>query len=237
MTVLGLIAVYLERLPQNNAYVMGAASPERNSPQQGSDLLFSALLLGYGLIWIWLAIAPVNRRDWFLENLLAVTCVSILILTRSRFRFSLLSYCLIMLFMALHAVGAHYTYAEVPFGFWLKDWFALSRNPFDRIVHFSFGALLIHPVREWLMRLAGVRRVWSYYLPVSAILAQSGLFEVIEAIVAVLVSPELGNAYLGTQGDEWDAQKDMASALAGALLSSSLTIALSRDARGIYPSS
>ncbi len=214
---------------------MGAASPERNSPQQGSDRLFSALLLAYGLIWIWLAVAPINRRDWFLENLLAVTFVSLLILTRSRFRFSLLSYCLITLFMTLHAVGAHYTYAEVPFGFWLKDIFSLSRNPFDRIVHFAYGALLAYPVREVLMHLAGARGRWSYYLPASAILAQNGLFEIIESVVAALVSPELGNAYLGTQGDEWDAQKDMASALAGALLSMSLTIALSKDARGIYP--
>ncbi|MDH5253977.1 MAG: DUF2238 domain-containing protein, partial [Nitrospira sp.] len=92
--------------------------------------LFSGLLLWYGLLWTWLAIAPVNRRDWFLENLLALALVTLLLLTYRRFQFSSLSYGLITLFMTLHAVGAHYTYAEVPFGFWLKDVLSLSRNPF-----------------------------------------------------------------------------------------------------------
>jgi putative membrane protein len=194
--------------------------------QHRRERLFHGLLLWYGLFWTWLAVEPVNRRDWFLENLLAVTFVALLVLTRRRFRFSSLSYCLIVIFLTLHAVGAHYTYAEVPFGFWLKDLFALSRNPFDRLVHFAYGALLFYPVRELLVRLAGVRGFWSYYLSVTTILAQSGLFEVIEAVVAVIVSPELGSTYLGTQGDEWDAQKDMAAAFAGALLAMTCALAM-----------
>lgn len=186
------------------------------------------LLLWYGIVWTWLAIEPLNRRDWLLENLLALTAVALLVLTYRRFRFSPFSYGLIALFMTLHAIGAHYTYAEVPLGFWIKDALAISRNPFDRIVHFAYGALLVYPMREWLMRLAGIRGVWSYYLPVSAILAQSGLFEVIESVVAIVVSPELGSTYLGTQGDEWDAQKDMASAFTGAVLTMALTLATSK---------
>jgi putative membrane protein len=141
--------------------------------------------------------------------------VVLLVLTYRRFQFSNVSYGLIAFFMTLHAVGAHHTYAEVPLGFWLKDLFSLSRNPFDRLVHFAFGALLVYPVREWLMRLAGVREVWSYYLPVSAVLA----------------SPELGNAYLETQGDEWDAQKDMASAFGGAALAMIVTLTISKGVR------
>jgi putative membrane protein len=190
--------------------------------------LVQGLLLWYGLFWIWLAIEPINRRDWLLENLLAVTGVALLVLTYRRFQFSRQSYYLIALFLTMHAVGAHYTYAEVPFGFWLKDLLTLSRNPFDRIVHFGYGALLVIPMRELLMRLARVQGFWSYYLPISAILAQSGLFEVIESVVAVIVSPALGNLYLGTQGDEWDAQKDMAAAFAGALLAMSVSFASSR---------
>jgi len=193
-----------------------------------SSHLASALLLCYGLLWIWLAIAPVNRRDWFLENLLALALVILLLLTYRRFQFSSLSYGLITLFMTLHAVGAHYTYAEVPFGFWLKDLLSMSRNPFDRIVHFTYGALLAYPVREALIRLVGVRGLWSYSLPASLILAQSGLFEIIESVVAAFVSPELGSAYLGTQGDEWDAQKDMASAFGGAVLAMIVTLTTSR---------
>jgi putative membrane protein len=176
------------------------------------------LLAGYLLLWGWLAIAPIDRQDWLLENLLAVTLVAILVLTHRWFQFSNLSYVLIALFMALHAIGAHYTYAKVPAGFWLQEVFGLTRNPFDRIVHFSYGCLLVLPIRELLMRLAGVRGFWSYYLPISAVLAQSGFFEVVEGVVAAIVNPELGSAYLGTQGDEWDAQKDMLAAFTGALV-------------------
>jgi len=195
--------------------------------RRGSRRLLLGLLLSYGLLWTWLAIAPVDRRDWLLENLLALALVAVLALTYRRFAFSATSYCLIALFLMLHAIGAHYTYAEVPFGFWLKNALALSRNPFDRIAHFAYGALLVYPLRELLVRLAGVRGLWSYYLPVSAVLAQSGFFEVIEAIVAMIVSPELGSMYLGTQGDEWDAQKDMAAAFIGSIFTMACTLVLS----------
>lgn len=207
---------------------MKGGLPSLGRAESRSARLFSGLLLWYGLLWTWLAIAPVNRRDWLLENLLTFALMLLLTLTYRRFQFSTLSYCLITFFMTLHAVGAHYTYAEVPLGFWLQDLLSLSRNPFDRIVHFAYGALLVYPMREILMRLAGVRGLWSYYLSVGSILAQSGLFEVVESIVAALVSPELGNAYLGTQGDQWDAQKDMAAALGGAALAMGFTFATSK---------
>lgn len=210
---------------------MADGTTDRSGEGQKNRRLAQGLLLWYGVCWIWLAIEPVNRRDWFLENLLAVTGVVLLALTYRRFQFSRLSYCLIAVFLTLHAIGAHYTYAEVPFGFWLKDLLALSRNPFDRIVHFGYGALLVIPMRELLMRLAKTQGFWSYYLPVSAILAQSGLFEVIESMVAVIVSPELGSLYLGTQGHEWDAQKDMAAAFAGAFLAMAGSFAMSRFPR------
>lgn len=176
------------------------------------------LLVWYVMWWSFLAIDPLDRKDWALENVLALALVGALIATHRRFRFSSLSYLLITLFMTLHAVGAHYTYAEVPLGFWMKDTLSLSRNPFDRIVHFAFGFLLVYPLKELLMRTGRVRGVWSVYLPISGILAQSGLFELVEALVAQIVSPDLGAAYLGTQGDEWDAHKDMAAALTGAAL-------------------
>ena len=169
-----------------------------------------------------MAISPVDRGDWFLENLLALSAVAILLATYRRFQFSTVAYVLITAFLTLHAIGAHYTYAQVPFGFWLQHSFGLNRNPFDRLVHFAYGFLLVYPLRDLLMRLAGVKGFWSYYLPVSGILAQSGLFEVIEAAVAQSVSPELGAAYLGTQGDEWDAQKDMMAALTGAVIMAGL---------------
>jgi putative membrane protein len=174
--------------------------------------------LWYAALWTLLGVAPYDRQDWFLENILAIAAVAALVSTYPRFRFSPTSYILITLFLTLHAVGAYYTYAEVPFGHWLRQAFGLFRNPFDRIVHFSYGLLLVYPLRELLVRLAGVEGFWSFYLPVSGMMAQSGFFEIVEAIVAQAVSPDLGSAYLGTQGDEWDAQKDMAAASAGALM-------------------
>lgn len=190
--------------------------------------LVQGLLAWYLLFWIWMAISPVDRDDWLLENILAVTAVAVLIVTARRFQFSDLSYVLITVFLTVHAVGAHYTYAKVPFGFWLQDFVNAGRNPFDRLVHLSYGLLLAYPIREVLVRLVGVRGAWSYVLPVSATLAQSALFELIEAVAATMVSPELGAAYLGTQGDEWDAQKDMAAALTGAILMMLITLAGSK---------
>lgn len=197
---------------------MNAGVTEQHGAESGNRRLLLGLLLAYGAFWIGLAIEPVNRRDWLLENLLVLGLIPLLLLTYRRFEFSLISYGLIGLFLVLHAFGAHYTYAEVPLGYWLQHLWGLSRNPFDRMAHFAYGALLVYPVRELLIRQAGLRGRWAYVLPVCIVLAQSGFFEVLEAIVAMIVSPELGNLYLGTQGDEWDAQHDMAAALAGSVL-------------------
>lgn len=186
--------------------------------------MLRGLVVWYVGLWVLLAIDPYDRQDWLLENLLALTAVTALLLTYRRFQFSTSSYVLITAFLTLHAIGAHYTYAEVPFGFWLQRTFDLIRNPFDRIVHFSYGLLLVLPLRELLIRLGGVGGFWSYYLPVSGMVAQSGVFEMLEALVATVVSPELGTAYLGTQGDEWDAQKDMAAAAIGAIMTISFVL-------------
>ncbi len=197
---------------------MNAGVTEQHGTESGNRRILVGLLLAYSVFWVWLAIDPVNRRDWLLENLLVLTLIPLLLLTYRRFEFSLTSYCLIGLFLVLHAFGAHYTYAEVPLGYWFQHLWGLSRNPFDRMAHFAYGALLAYPIRELLIRQAGIRGGWAYVLPVCVVLAQSGFFEVLEAIVAMIVSPELGNIYLGTQGDEWDAQHDMAAALTGSIL-------------------
>ncbi len=206
------------------------ARGDRDQNRAGGDdrRILTGLLCSYVVFWVWLAIDPVDRHDWLLENLLTVGFVTVLVLTHRRFAFSLTSYCLIILFLTFHTIGAHYTYAEVPVGYWLQQTLDLSRNPFDRIAHFAYGVLLVYPIRELLVRLAGVKGLWSYYLPASGILAQSGFFEVIEAFVAMIVSPELGSMYLGTQGDEWDAQKDMAAAFVGSLLTMACAFAISR---------
>jgi putative membrane protein len=175
------------------------------------------------LLWLVTAIEPFDRRDWFLENLLVFFYAALLLATYPRFRFSVLSYLLFTIFMSLHLVGAHFTYAEVPFGFWLQDELGLARNHYDRIVHFCFGVLIAYPLREWLLRVTGARPGWSYFLTVALVLAFSGFYEVMEGIVAMIVSPELGMAYLGTQGDQWDAQHDTFLAFSGSVIAMLVT--------------
>jgi putative membrane protein len=189
------------------------------SPSKLANNRFIAILAGsYALLWTLLAIHPIDRGDWFLENLLVFAGVAVLIFTYRRFQFSNLTYVLIALFLALHAVGAHYTYAKVPAGFWMEDWLHLNRNHFDRVIHFSFGILFVYPLQELFTRAAGARATWVPWLALATITASSSFFEILEAIIAQIVHPDLGVAYLGTQGDIWDAQKDMVAAILGGIV-------------------
>jgi putative membrane protein len=120
--------------------------------------------------------------------------------------------------LILHIVGAHYTYSRMPLGLWARDHFGLSRNYYDRFAHSAFGFLLAYPIRELLLRFSGTSRAWSLWLAPAVILAVSGLFEIIESIVAEIVAPGQGVNWLGGQGDEWDAQNDMLSAMVGSFL-------------------
>lgn len=165
-----------------------------------------------------MAIAPLDRHDWMMENILFFVFFVVLTSSYRLFQFSLKSYALITIFLTLHLTGAHYTYSKVPFGFYLSEVFDITRNHFDRIVHFSFGLLLTYPIRELLIRFAKLRGFFSYYLPVDVVLACSAFFEILEWLLVLSVNPELGDAYLGTQGDIWDAQKDMALAMIGSVL-------------------
>ncbi len=183
-----------------------------------SNRVLQGLVLWLIVIWIITAIRPLYPSDWLLENLLVFLFCGLLVATYRQFRFSNFSYGLFVVFLTLHLAGAHYTYAETPFGFWLQDLFELERNHYDRIVHFCFGLLLAYPMREILLRKSGVTRAWSYFITINCVVAFSAVYEVIEVIAAMVVSPELGNAYLGTQGDEWDAQKDAFLATLGAIL-------------------
>jgi putative membrane protein len=169
-------------------------------------------------IWLVAAIYPLDRQAWALENLLLIVFVAILALTHSRLQLSTVAYCFLAAFIILHIVGTHYTYAQMPLGIWAKNVFGFSRNHYDRIAHFAFGFLLAFPVRELLVRFSGIRGAWSYWLAAAVILAVSGLFEILESIVAEIVAPGKGVEWLGGQGDEWDTQNDMLSAVIGSLL-------------------
>lgn len=182
------------------------------------NFILQGLVAWLILLWIITAINPLYPRDWLLENLLVFIYAALLIFTYRRFQFSNLSYLLFGVFISLHLCGAHYTYAETPFGFWMSEWFGFERNHYDRLVHFGYGLLVAYSFREILVREAKVVSAWSYFLAVVGIMAFSSFYEVLEGVAAMVVSPELGTAYLGTQGDEWDAQKDSFLAFAGAII-------------------
>jgi len=184
-----------------------------------SNRMLQIMVIFLLLVWIVTAINPLHPRDWLLENLLVFFAVILLVSTYRWFQFSNLSYAMFIVFLCLHMMGAHYTYSETPFGFWLQDWLGWQRNHYDRIVHFSFGLLLAYPLREELLRLPKVKRSWSYLLAVALVLALSALYEVLEGITAIIVDPDLGTAFLGTQGDQWDSQKDTLLAFLGSVVS------------------
>lgn len=209
---------------------MASSSSDLTGVNPSGVRLHQGLLAAYLVLWAALAIAPVDRRDWLLENILAVLLLGLLIGTYRRFRFSDRSYALIALFMSVHAVGAHYTYEHVPAGYWIQQALDLPRNHFDRLAHAAFGLLLTYPVRELFVRLAHLRGFWSHYFALTTVVAFSGLFEILEAWVAQIVSPDLGVLYLGAQGDIWDAQQDMTAVLTGALLCAVLTSIVQRPA-------
>jgi putative membrane protein len=177
-----------------------------------------ALAGAYAGLWLAAAVAPLDRSDWLLENLLVFAAAALLVGTHRAFVFSNFSYLLIAVFLALHAMGAHYTYSLTPFGDWLAERFALARNPYDRLVHLAFGLLLAYPLHEIARRALHVHGAWSWVVPALAVVALSSSYEIVESWTARLVDPALGQAFLGAQGDEWDAQKDMSLALCGAAI-------------------
>ncbi len=188
---------------------------------------FRLLILGIFIAtWCWAAWKPLHPDDWLLENYLVFFWVPILLLSARFFQLSDVSYGLITLFMCLHVIGSHYTYSEVPFGYTVQEWLGADRNMYDRVVHFAYGLLLAYPVREVLVRIAGLKGFWAYFFPVDVVLSMSALYEIIEWQAARFSAPELGLAFLGTQGDIWDAQKDMALAVAGALVTVLIVLVL-----------
>lgn len=188
------------------------------------------------LVWVAAAISPTDRFDWLLENVLVFIYGMLLVATYRRFPFSNASYALFIAFLTLHLAGSHYTYAEMPLGHGLKEIFSLSRNPYDRIVHFAYGLLLAYPLYELLRREGRLSISWAAFVAVNLILSSSGFYEITEGMVAALVSPELGNAYLGTQGDIWDAQRDMRAATVGAILTMVITLAHAKRRQRLGPS-
>jgi putative membrane protein len=166
---------------------------------------------------------PRSRGDWLLENLLVVIGGLLFWRLYRKPGLSTLSCVAVAVFFAFHIYGAHYTYSEAPFGFWLRDIGDTVRNPYDRLVHFLFGLLMSWPVREAICHAAAkARHRWVCMSTVMWIAAISTYYELMEWAAMLVVAPELGIAFMGTQGDVFDAHKDSALAVFGAMLSMGL---------------
>lgn len=135
------------------------------------------------------------------------------------------------IYLIMHVYGSKYTYAENPLGFWLQDFFDASRNHYDRIVHFSFGFLLAYPMRELFLIGFKFKKWVSWLLPIEITLSVSAFYELIEWAVADIFFKEQGAAYLGTQGDIWDAQKDIFLAFTGAIIATTLVSIIKKIAK------
>jgi putative membrane protein len=187
-----------------------------------SGKFLAGLMGAYGLLFLALAINPVDRATWFVENLTVWIILAVIIgLYLGKIRFSRPAYAFMFVLIYLHTIGGHYTFALVPFS-WVTDLFGFSRNHFDRIAHLSVG-FYAFAVAEWLWSkklVANKFLLFTYPVFLIATIAMS--YELIEWIYADLADPEAGIAYLGSQGDIWDAQKDMLADTLGAIFATAI---------------
>jgi len=184
----------------------------------------------------WSARAPFDPKDYAIEIAVPIIAFLALAATRGRFRFTPLSYGLLFCEALLLVVGAHYTHERVPLFDWIRDAIGGHRNHYDRFAHFSVGLLLVIPFREVLRRRTPLSGAWLNTLAATGVLAFAGFYEITEWWIAVLAAPGTAEAYLGSQGDPWDAQKDMLLDALGAvtgllLLARAHDAALSKAAR------
>lgn len=176
-----------------------------------------SLLILFIFEWIFWAISPISRKDWLLENILVFVIITVLLLTYKKFQFSKLSYFLMFIFLSIHIIGSHYTYALVPYHEWL-GYVQNGRNHFDRFTHFLFGLIWLYPAREFYISKLTKHKAWSSFFAFQSVVFFSSFYESVEWGAAMIFGGQLGIEYLGTQGDVWDAQKDMLLAVVGALM-------------------
>jgi len=177
------------------------------------------LFIFYIVIWILLALNPWYRDDWLLENLLVFIALPILLWSDHKIHFSTASAFMLFLFFVLHGVGAHYTYSEMPWFSPITHFFGFDRNHYDRVIHFLFGFLLFLPFYEFFSSFQKAA-IHTFLFTSVFLIAASGMYEIIEWVATQITHPDLGMAFLGVQGDQWDAQKDMACSYLGTLLAS-----------------
>jgi putative membrane protein len=165
----------------------------------------------------WSGIGPEDRATWWMEVAPVLIALPLMAATWRRFPLTPLVYVLVAAHAVILVVGGHYTYAKVPLGFWMQDWFDFTRNHYDRIGHLAQGFVPAIVAREILLRTSPLKRGgWLFFLVTCVCLSISACYELIEWTAAAIAG-QGAEAFLGTQGDEWDAQKDMLLALIGAI--------------------
>lgn len=185
------------------------------------------LLLVYLGLFTICAVEPYDRSVWWAENVPVMVIVVLLIMYWKHYRFSDTSYILMSVFLLLHTIGGHYTFELVPFDF-ATNLFGFERNHYDRMAHFSVG-FYAYPIAELLLVKGLVRsKLVLYLFPVFAIVTVAGAYEIIEWWYAVSADEAAGIAVLGSQGDIWDAQKDMLADTLGAVFAMALFLKVYR---------
>src|SRR3989344_8908684 len=177
------------------------------------------LLILFLIIFLISAVNPNYMIVWVYENIITIVFLFLLIITYKKFKFSNLTYTLLFILLVLHAIGSHYSYSEMPLFDLIKDNFNLERNNYDRLVHFLFGFIFYFPVYEIISWKFKIKSFWAYLIAFLIITGFKGIYEIIE-YVSILISKNdvIGTNFLGMQGDQWDAQKDMILGMIGALL-------------------
>lgn len=214
-------------------------------PPASHQRYIAVLAVLYLALSIPLGIAPYERQAWTLEHVVVAMGLFLLLTTYRAFPLSRASYTLIFVFLCFHEIGAHHTYSRVPYDEWftaltghpLNPILGLERNHYDRAIHFLYGLLLAWPYREFFLH--AVRSnpppFWSYLLPLTLTIATSVVYEFIEWIAVLIFGGELGMAFLGTQGDVWDAHNDTLCATTGALIATLLMIAIQQRTHRDFP--
>ena len=171
----------------------------------------------YVFIWVIMAINPKYPADWLLENVLVFIFFPFIVCMDKKHNYTLLSIIFLLIFASLHSLGSHYTYAEMEHFNAITQFFGFERNHFDRLVHFLFGLLTFRILFEMIMPNVNTVKT-ALVFSVTMILSISAFYEILEWLAVIILQPDLGMAFLGIQGDIWDAHKDTLAALIGALI-------------------
>jgi putative membrane protein len=162
---------------------------------------------------------PAGRLSWLLEVGPGLAGIAVLIALYRRFPMSHMAYVCVFLHIFILVYGGYYTYAKTPLGNWAMEVFGFSRNHYDRVGHVALGVFPVFIIRETLLRATPLQRGgWFYFIVFSIVLAIAAFWELLEWWVALFAAPDIGTAFLGSQGDIWDAQWDMFLALVGAMV-------------------